>query len=152
MSLSIIKSYFKAIHVNIKVINNLLAKFLDKSDQILESKEEALINFKENTLMNWGSFYQDPFKMKCLLSPLIIHIMKITLRENSKLIFLHIIKSLKKKKKNLYSSRENNKWNQNISHHNTFKIKWLLSLLNLYLLKTNLILNSRPGLNNQNNN
>ena len=45
--------------------------------------------------MNWESLYQNPLKIKCLLSPLDIHLLKITLRENSKPRFLYLIKVLK---------------------------------------------------------
>ena len=40
------------------------------------------------------------FKMKCLLSPLNIHLLKITLRENPNTIFLHIIKALNNQNNN----------------------------------------------------
>ena len=45
--------------------------------------------------MNWESFHQYPFKMKCLILPLNIHLLQITLRENSKPRFLHMRKVLK---------------------------------------------------------
>ena len=41
------------------------------------------------------------FKMKWLISPLNIHPLKITLRENPKALFLHIIEALKKTEEEL---------------------------------------------------
>ena len=60
--------------------------------------------------MKWESFHRYPLKMKCLLSPLNIHILNITLRAISNRIFLHLIKVLKNEKNIWYSSGENNKW------------------------------------------
>ena len=88
------------------------------------------------------------FKRKWLLSPLNIHLLKITLRSNPKTIFIHIIKAFNNQKKNLYSSRKNIWFIQKSSHQNTFKIKWSLSILKLYLLNNALRLKLRPSLIN----
>ena len=55
---------------------------------------------------------------------------------------------LNNQNKNWYISRENNRWSQTSYQQNTLKIKWSLSLLKLYLMKTSLRLNSRPSLIN----
>ena len=46
-------------------------------------------------MMNWESFHQYLFKINFSLSPLNIHLLQITLRENSSLIFLHLRKTQK---------------------------------------------------------
>ena len=87
-------------------------------------------------------------KMKCLLSHLGIHILKITLRENSKPSFPHIINFLNNQQNNLYSSIENNARNQTSSHQNTLNMNFLPSLMKLRLLNISLRQNSRPSLIN----
>ena len=50
-------------------------------------------------MVNWEKFHWEAFKMKCLLSPLRIHLIYITLKENSELIFLHLRKVLKTRRR-----------------------------------------------------
>ena len=73
----------------------LKSKFQDKIysyDQGFEKHEEKLIEFKGKHHDELRKFHQDTFKMKCLLSPLKIHIMNITLIENSKPRSIHLIR------------------------------------------------------------
>ena len=62
---------------------------ISPSDQIFEKQEEQLIYFRGKNTRNQTISHQNTFKMKCLLSPLNIHITKITLRVNYKPIFFH---------------------------------------------------------------
>ena len=66
MSLSTIKSDFKSIHTNIKDINNLIAKLLNKYDQSLETKKEALIKFREKHVDEPRKFSSGPIKNEVL--------------------------------------------------------------------------------------
>ena len=76
--------------------------------------------------------------MKCLISPLIIHLLNIVSTENYKPSNLHLIKNLNNQKNNWQSSRKKNTWNQTCSHHNTFNIKCQLSPLNIHILRITL--------------
>ena len=114
----------------------------------LKNKKENWYSSRKNNTWNKICFHHNTFKMKFLLSPLNIHLLKITSRVNSTPTFLHLIKILINQKNNWYSSRENNKLNQTCYHQNPLKIKCLLSLLKLHLLKISLRPNSRPSLIN----
>ena len=139
------------------------------NEQIAAMIEKFMINMTGKSKNSYSRgqsksqiFHQNrvrTLKMKCLLSPLNIYLMNITLRENTKIIFIHIIKALNNQKKNWYISRENKKWNQKRSHQKMLKIKCLLPIMKLYILKNDLrqnyrliLINLITFLTNQNNN
>ena len=95
-------------------------------------------------MMTWESFQQDPLKMRCLIPPLNIHLLNITLISKFQANISPYDQSFEKKKKNLYSSRDNNICNKTCSRQNTLKMKCLLSPLNLHLMKITLRQNSKP--------
>ena len=64
---------------------------ISSSDQSFEKKNKNWYSSRENTMMSGDSFYQDPIKMRWLLSPLNIPTLNITLRVISKLRFPHRI-------------------------------------------------------------
>ena len=62
----------------------------------------------DNTSKKYQTCYhQNTLEMKCLLSPLKLHLLKTTLRENSKPSFLNLITVLNNNKNYWWSSRKN---------------------------------------------
>ena len=63
--------------------------------KVLKNRKKNWYSSRKNTMMNWESFHQDPFKTRCLPWTLNIHILQITMKNKSRLRFFHLIKVLK---------------------------------------------------------
>ena len=91
---------FSSEHIQNKAIT--LRQFKAKiypSDQKFEKQEEELIEFKDEQHDELRKFSSGIIKIKCFLSPMNIHLIQITLIENSNLRFLHMRKVLKTRRR-----------------------------------------------------
>ena len=90
-----IKAYTEKHHSEIKAMNEYIAAMIAKLNGKSDKKTEKQIHPMSVQITGLLSKQSEIFNKKCLLSPLNIHIMNITLREKSKTIFLLLIKALK---------------------------------------------------------
>ena len=95
-----IKAYTEKHHSEIKAMNEYIAAMIVKLNGKSDKKIEKQIHPMSVQITGLLSKQSENFNKKCLLSPLNIHIMNITLRENIKPRSIHLIKFSNNQKNN----------------------------------------------------